>query len=144
MALESRLSAKKLSAAFGPRPSAGGGEPSIARSVVLYAVTSAAMIAAGAGVFVLVYGSGAERQAIVASAIVAFVVQLVAFAIARLMASANHGIAGWGLGAGICLLTLVLYGMLVRATTLPQSVALVSLATFLFITELIEPPLLNV
>jgi len=116
----------------------------LGRSIVIYAGASGAIIALAAGVFMLIYGGGAERQAVWTSAAVAFVVQLVAFAIARLMAQVNHGIAGWGLGAAISLLTLVLYGMLVRGTTLPQGVALVSLATFLFITELIEPPLLNV
>lgn len=116
----------------------------MARSIVLYAGASAALIAAAAGLFMWIYGGGAERQAVWTSAGVAFVVQLVAFAIARLMAQANHGVAGWGLGAAISLLTLVLYGVLVRGTALPQGVALVSLATFLFITELIEPPLLNV
>jgi len=116
----------------------------LTRSIVLYAGASAAIIAAAAGLFMLIYGGAAERQAVWTSAGVAFVVQLIAFAIARLMAHANHGVAGWGLGAAISLLTLVLYGVLVRGTALPQGVALVSLATFLFITELIEPPLLNV
>lgn len=116
----------------------------IGRAIAIYAGASGACIALAAGVFMLLYGGGAERQAVWTSAGVAFVVQLVAFTIARLMAQVNHGIAGWGLGAVICLVTLMLYGVLVRGTALPQGVALVSLATFLFITELIEPPLLNV
>lgn len=116
----------------------------LGRAIAIYAGASGAIIALAAGVFMLVYGGGAERQAVWTSAGVAFAVQLVAFAIARLMAQVNHGIAGWGLGAIIALVTLVLYGVIVRGTTLPEGVALVSLATFLFITELIEPPLLNV
>jgi hypothetical protein len=116
----------------------------IGRALLVYAGASAAVIALAAGVFMLVYDDASARQAVWTSAAVAFPVQLVAFAIARLMAQVNHGIAGWGLGALVCLLTLVLYGVIVRGTTLPEGAALVSLATFLFITELIEPPLLNV
>lgn len=114
------------------------------RGVAIYAGASVVLVAIAAGVFMLVYGGATERQAVWTSAAVALGVQLLAFAVARLMAQANHGVAGWGLGAAICLVTLVLYGTLVRGTGLPQGAALVSLATFLFITELIEPPLLNV
>lgn len=115
-----------------------------ARALALYAGAAAACILLAAGVFMLVYEGGAERQAVWTSAGIAFAVQLLAFGVARLMAQANHGIAGWGLGAIVSLLTLVLYGVIVRGTSLPAAPALVSLATFLFITELIEPPLLNV
>lgn len=117
---------------------------SLLRSVAIYAGASAALVAIAGALLMLVYGGAAERQAVWTSAAVAFVIQLLAFAVARLMAQANHGVAGWGLGAAISLLTLVLYGVIVRGTELPQGAALVSLATFLFITELIEPPLLNV
>ena len=126
-------------ASSSPRSSRG-----IGRALLVYAGASAAVIALAAGVFMLVYGGAAERQAVWTSAALAFPLQLVGFAIARLMAQVNHGIAGWGLGAMICLLALVLYGVIVRGTSLPEGAALVSLATFLFITELIEPPLLNV
>jgi hypothetical protein len=36
------------------------------------------------------------------------------------------------------------YGFVSRALGLPSNAALVSLATFFFLTELIEPPLLTV
>ena len=114
------------------------------RAIAFYAGASAALIAVAVVVFMVLYDDDAARRAVWISAVVAFAVQLVAFAIAKLMSAANHGIAGWGLGAAISLVTLVLYGVIVRGTSLPQGVALVSLATFLFITELIEPPLLNV
>jgi F-type H+-transporting ATPase subunit a len=57
------------------------------------------------------------------SAGVALVVQLVAFGIARTLADGGNGIAGWGLGAVICLLVLVVYGFASRALGLPQSAA---------------------
>lgn len=114
------------------------------RAVVLYGLLSLLAIALAGGVFTAIYGSGAERQAIWASAVVALVVQVLAFTVARLMVASGHGIAGWGLGAIICLLALVVYGFASRALGMPQNAALLSLATYFFLTELIEPPLLNV
>jgi hypothetical protein len=69
---------------------------------------------------------------------------VIAFAIARRFAASGNGIAGWTLGAVICLTSLVIYGFVGRAVGLPSNAALLSLATFFFLTELIEPPLLNV
>lgn len=92
----------------------------------------------------MIYATPHERMAVWVSAAVALVVQLVAFAIARLMAEQGHGIAGWGIGAIICFSALLVFGLVSRAVGLPQNAALVSLATYFFITELIEPPLLNV
>jgi hypothetical protein len=44
----------------------------------------------------------------------------------------------------ICLVALVAYGFVSRALGLPSNAALLSLATFFFLTELIEPPFLNI
>jgi hypothetical protein len=115
------------------------------RAVLLYAAISAVaifLIAAGLGAFV--YSQPEQRNAIWISAIVALAVQVAAFALARGLARGGQGIAGWGAGAVVSLLTLIGYGLIVRGTTLPTGPALVSLASFLFVTELIEPPLLNV
>ncbi len=116
----------------------------VGRGVALYGLASFLAIGLAAGVLILVYGSPAERVAVMWSAMFALVVQLVAFAIARLLSDQGKGIAGWGLGAAICLVALVIFGFVSRAFGIPQSAALVSLATFFFLTELIEPPLLNV
>jgi hypothetical protein len=48
------------------------------------------------------------------------------------------------MGAVLCFATLVVYGFVSRALGLPSNAALLSLATFFFLTELIEPPLLTV
>ena len=114
------------------------------RGLALYALASLVAIGLAAGVLVAVYGSSAERRAVVVSAVVALVVQVIAFAIARLLAGRGSAIAGWGLGAVICFAVLVVYGFVSRALGLPSNAALVSLATFFFLTELIEPPLLTV
>ena len=93
--------------------------------------------------FGLHYTAAGEREAIRASAAVAIVLQVGAFSIARAMGRRNV-IAGWGIGAALCLAALILFGFAARGLGLPQEAALLSLATFLFVTELIEPPLLRV
>jgi hypothetical protein len=114
------------------------------RAIVLYGLVCLVAIGLAGGVFTAIYADAAGRGAVWVSAGVAFVVQLVAFSIARLMADRGHGIAGWGLGAVICFVTLFVFGFASRAVGLPQNAALLSLATYLFLTELIEPPFLNV
>ena len=117
---------------------------SMSRGLTLYGLACVVAIGLAGGVFTAVYSSGPERSAVWISAVVAFVVQLVAFAIARILADGGHGIAGWGLGAVICIIALVVFGLVSRALGLPSNAALLSLATYFFLTELIEPPLLNV
>ena len=116
----------------------------IGRSLALYALACVAAIGLAAGVFVAIYPGSGERQAVLVSALVALVVQLVAFTFARLLAAKGNGIAGWGLGAALCLASLLVYGFVSRALGMPSNAALLSLATFFFLTELIEPPLLTV
>jgi hypothetical protein len=117
---------------------------SMGRGLALYTLGCLLVIGLAGAVLAAVYGAAADRRAVLVSAVVALVVQVIAFAIARLLAAGGNGIAGWGLGAFICLTTLVIYGFVSRGLGLPSNVALLSLATFFFLTELIEPPLLNV
>ena len=114
------------------------------RGIRLYALASFVVIAVAAGAFALAWDDAAARQVVLVSAGLAFVVQLVAFAVARLLAANGHGIAGWGLGAVFCFVTLVVYGFVCRAAGLPTSAGMISLATFFFLTEVIEPPFLNI
>lgn len=116
---------------------------SIGRAIALYALVCLVVIGLAGAVLALMWGSPLERRAVLVSALVALVVQMVAFAIARLLAANGNGIAGWALGAVICLVVLVIHGFVSRGLGLPSNVALLSLATFFFLTELIEPPLLN-
>ena len=116
----------------------------MARGLVLYGLACVVAIGLAAGVFVAIYPGSGERQAVLVSALVALVVQLVAFSFARLLAARGNGIAGWGMGAVLCMATLVVFGFVSRALGLPSNAALLSLATFFFLTELIEPPLLTV
>ncbi len=112
-------------------------------SLTLYGLASFVVIGLAAGVFLAIYPGPSARNAVVTSALVALVIQVVAFAIARLLAQNGNGIAGWGLGAMICFAALVIFGFVSRSLGLPTDVALLSLATFFFLTELIEPPLLS-
>ena len=114
------------------------------RGLALYVLASASAIALAAVVLWMVYGGAAERRAVLLSAVVALVVQGIACAVARLMAAGGNGIAGWTLGAVICLVVLLAFGFVCRGIGLPTDAALLSLATFFFLTELIEPPFLNI
>ena len=119
-------------------------ERSMGRALALYGLACLLLIGLAGAVLAVVWGTPLERQAVLVSAVVALVVQMIAFAIARLLAAGGNGVAGWALGAVICLIALVIHGFVSRGLGLPSNVALVSLATFFFLTELIEPPLLNV
>ena len=111
-------------------------------AILLYGLSSALVIGLAGGVLTAVYGHAPDRMAVWVSALVALVVQLVAFGIARAMADAGQAIAGWALGAVICLVALIIYGFASRALGLPSNAALLSLATFFSLTELIEAPFL--
>jgi hypothetical protein len=66
-------------------------------------------------------------------------VQLVAFAVTKALAR-RHLIAGWGAGSLLRFMTLVVYALLaVKVLGVAPVAALVSLATFLFLSTLIEP-----
>jgi hypothetical protein len=114
------------------------------RGLALYGLASVIAIGLATGVFVAIYPGALARQAVLVSAVVALVVQLLAFAIARLLAAKGNAIAGWGVGAMICFAALIVYGFVCRTLGLPTDAALLSLATFFFLTELIEPPLLTI
>jgi len=109
------------------------------KSYGLFSIVGAVVIAMASGVLALVYRTPAERDAIAISAVVAFVVQLVAFGIVRLSAEKNL-IAGWGLGAILRFLVFVVYALvIVKALGLPATAAMISMAVFLFASTLVEP-----
>ena len=114
----------------------------IGRPVLLYALSCVVVIGLVAGVFTAVYGGGPALRAVWVSAVLALVVQLIAFAIARTLADGGNGIAGWALGAFICFMVLIVYGFASRTLGLPLNAALLSLATYFSLTELIEAPFL--
>jgi hypothetical protein len=105
---------------------------------------SALAIVALAGLLAIPFASPAERRALLVSAGIAFVVQLFTYFIST-TADPKHLMTVWGAGAAVRLLTLVVYGLvMLRPFGLPPTAALISLATFLFATTLIESRLLTV
>lgn len=108
------------------------------KATLRYAVASAVLLVVLGVVLLLAYGVEV-RRAIAWSAGVSFVTQLVAFAIVRRMAAKNV-LAGWGLGA---ILRFVVFGVwalvCIKSLGLPSAVAMVSMATFLFASTLVEP-----
>ena len=113
------------------------------KAIAIFAAVSLAIIAVVGGIMSMMYETPADHRAIAISAAVAFVVQLFAFTIARLVSRENV-IAGWGLGALMRLLVLGLYAaVIIKALALPSTPALLSLAAFFFLSTLVEPLLLN-
>jgi hypothetical protein len=121
---------------------ATGAAPNV-RSWAVYALVAIVSIAAAGWLFTLAFTGPGDAAAVRLSAIVAIVVQLVAFAMTKAIAH-RHLIAGWGAGSLLRFLTLVVYALLaVKVLGLPPVAALVSLATFLFLSTLIEPMFLK-
>lgn len=90
-----------------------------------------------------VWTDAASSHAVIVSAWVAFLVQIVTFAICKLVATQNL-IAGWGLGTLLRFATVGVWAFMgVKALGLPSSPALLSLAAFFFVSTLIEPFFLN-
>jgi hypothetical protein len=106
---------------------------------VLFAAASAALIALAAWVLGVLYAAPAELHGIRVGAVVAFVVQLLTFAIARLSVKSNNVIAGWGIGAVLRLLTLGVYALVVVDALGLTPNAPVYMLVFLFVTMVIEP-----
>ncbi len=114
------------------------------KAVALFAATSAVVILVSAWALGALLGGEPAREAIEVSAIVAFVVQLFGFSVAR-FASTGNVMVGWGLGVLLRFLVLAVYALaIVRGFGLAVEPALISLATFFFLSTLIEPVLLRV
>lgn len=78
-------------------------------------------------------------RAVWTSAVIALVVQVLSFALAKPFVATNP-IAGWGVGSLLRMLVLVLYAVVgTKALGLVAGPALLSLVGFLFVTMLVEP-----
>ena len=110
------------------------------RATAIFAAACGAVIALLGWLMTLVARTPAERHAVLVSAAVAVVVQIVGFAAVR-AAGKPRLLAMWGAAAALRLLALVVYGLVV---VLPPEAALLSLATFLFVTTLVESKLISI
>jgi hypothetical protein len=110
------------------------------KRLLSFAAACAAAIAATWAIGMLLFSDVAARRALGITAATAFLVQLVAFSIARTMARKKNVMAGWGIGIALRFSALLLFGLVaVPRMGLPLSASLLALATFLFVTTLIEP-----
>ena len=108
------------------------------RSFAGFAGACVALIAA-IGAASALFTEPEARQAILASGLVALVVQLAAFSVTSSLQRA-HVMLGWGIGSGMRFVALVLYSLVVAKLWQPAvAAALLSFVAFLFFTTLVEP-----
>lgn len=109
------------------------------KRTLVFAAIALALTSGAALLMAQFWTTAADTRAIWTSAGVAFVVQMLAFVIATTM-TRDQAMIGWGLGALLRLITLAVYALVfVNALALPATAALVSLATFFFLSTLVEP-----
>ena len=109
------------------------------KAIALFALATAFLIGVLWWVLGLVFAGPDDARALGISALVAFVVQLFGFALARMSARSNV-IAGWGVGMLLRLLTLGVFAFLVvPALALPSGTTLIALVAFFFVSTLVEP-----
>jgi len=88
------------------------------------------------------FDTGAERKALMVSAVLAAIVQLSAFGMLQWFGRDN-ALVGWGLGAILRGTVLVVYGLFFAPMfELPLAAALVGFAVFLFVSMILESLLL--
>lgn len=108
-----------------------------------FAAAAVVVIGLAALALGMVFAGPGDHRAIRASAVVAVVVQLVAFAVV-VLARPGSTFAAWGVGMLLRLGALAVMAFLgLKALGLPAPAALISLVTFLFLTTLVEPLLLK-
>jgi len=113
------------------------------RETLRFAALMLLVLAVSGALLALLFRSPAERQALVVSAGVALVVQLFAFVIARAVGPAK-ALTGFTIGTMLRLVTLIVYGVAVlRVVELPAVAALIGLATFFFLSTILETRLLK-
>ncbi|HEX5179001.1 MAG TPA: hypothetical protein VFW04_06710 [Gemmatimonadaceae bacterium] len=115
------------------------------KRVMRFVAAAAVLIVVGAFLLGLLFRLPGDAHAIEVSAVIAFAVQSFAFAVVLLVAGAGTNVfPAWGMGMLLRLAALAVMGFwLVRALGLRAEPALLSLATFFFVTTLVEPLLLK-
>jgi len=107
-----------------------------------FTLMTAALIALTGWLLSLGFVTGAERKALLISALLAGVVQMAAFGMLQWFGRDN-ALVGWGLGAILRGTVLVVYGLFfARMFGLPLTAALVGFSVFLFVCMLLESLLL--
>lgn len=113
------------------------------KGVALYAVVAAIAIGLLAVLLSFVFPTPADHRALLVSGVVALAVQCAAFLVLRLTPR-EGALKAWGLGSVLRLVTLLVYALLaLKPLGLPAAAALISLATFFFVSTLLETRLLT-
>jgi hypothetical protein len=113
------------------------------KATLWFAIVVIAVAAIVGPVLAIPFSSPIEHRAIEASAAVAVVVQVFAFVIARALLKGDF-MTGWVIGVVMRFVTLLVYAFVaVKLLGMPAPAALLSLATFLFISTIVEPKLLT-
>ncbi|HSJ65899.1 MAG TPA: hypothetical protein VK922_18600 [Gemmatimonadaceae bacterium] len=112
------------------------------RATAAFGLAAGVLIAVVAAVLARIYDTPDEVRSIVVSAVVAFGVQLLTFALLKL-AGPKNVMAAWGVGAIVRLVTLVVYMVVIVSAVGLTANAPLFLAVFLFLTMVIEPLLLT-
>jgi hypothetical protein len=113
------------------------------RVTARYAAAAGAAIGVAAAALALVYADAEGRLAVAVSAVLAFSVQVPAFALLRSMRGPAF-MTAWTVGALGRVLVLVVFGVIVlQSGALPLEPALISLALYFVICTIIEPLLLE-
>jgi hypothetical protein len=111
----------------------------ITRGLPGYGLATVGIIAGAGALLAVGFRGPGDMPAIVLSAGVVLALQLITFSILTLVPE-RQIMAGWGVGTLLRLVTLVAYGFLVaKVLAMPVVAALISMATFLFLSTLIEP-----
>ena len=114
------------------------------RAMVLFAAALSVIVLVAGGLLAIPFATAGDRKAIATSAVVAVVVQMFGFAIARSVSTQNF-LSGWIIGVVLRFVTLVAYAFVaVKVLGMPAPAALLSLVTFFFISSLVEPKLLTI
>jgi hypothetical protein len=105
----------------------------------LFALTTVAIALLGGWLLTGVFTEPRAVRAVWISAVLAVVTQIASFGIARRYAASGDVMKGWGIGALVRVIVLVLFGFSSARLQLPLGPALMSFAAFVFASTLIEP-----
>lgn len=114
------------------------------KAMARFGILLVALIAITGWILSRGFTTDADRHAIIISAVLAAVVQMMTFGLVQIMGRHNATLAGWGMGAILRGMTLILYGLIfARLLGLPLTAALTSFAVFLFASMLLESFLIS-
>jgi hypothetical protein len=114
------------------------------KAIVLFSAAVVVIVLVAGGLMAIPFASAADHKAVEASAVVAVVVQVFSFAVARSVSTQNF-MTGWVIGIALRFVALIVYALVaIKMLGMPAPAALLSLWTFFFITTLVEPKLLTI